>query len=148
MSRSDARRHVERAGFAAEALATYGLVRWQVRRRDLPAVVARLREGRAQRLPFGPDAPRDGRSRRLPFGPDAPRVARAAERVVARLPGDSRCLMRSLVVLAMLARRGIDVRLVLAARPSPSFAAHAWVERDGQPLLPTRGFGDARLTEL
>lgn len=133
MSRSDARRHVERAGFVAEALATYGLVRWQVRRRDLPAVVAGLRERR---------------SRRLPFGPDAPRVARAAERVVARLPGDSRCLMRSLVVLAMLARRGIDVRLVLAARPSPSFAAHAWVERDGQPLLPTRGFGDARLTEL
>lgn len=178
MSRSDARRHVERAGFVAEALATYGLVRWQVRRRDLPAAVARLREGRAQRLPFGPDAPRVmrarrlpfgpdaprvaraahlpfgpdaprvARSRRLPFGPDAPRVARAAERVVARLPGDSRCLMRALVVLAMLARRGIDVRLVLAARPSPSFAAHAWVERDGQPLLPTRGFGDARLTEL
>ena len=72
----------------------------------------------------------------------------AAERVVARIPGDSRCLMRSLVVLAMLARRGVDARLVLAARPTPEFAAHAWVERTGDPLLPTRGFGDARLAEL
>jgi hypothetical protein len=79
---------------------------------------------------------------------DPRRLAAAAERVVARIPGDSRCLMRSLVVLAMLARRGIDARLILAARPSPEFAAHAWVERGGEPLLPTRGFGDARLTEL
>lgn len=76
------------------------------------------------------------------------RLAAFAERIVARIPGDSRCLMRSLVVLAMLSRRGVDARLVLAARPTPEFAAHAWVERNGDPLLPTRGFGDARMAEL
>jgi hypothetical protein len=48
----------------------------------------------------------------------------------------------------MLARRGIDSRLVLAARPEPTFGAHAWIERAGEPLLPTRGFADARLTDL
>ncbi len=91
------------------------------------------------------------RRRRTPRGPldvDERRLAAAAVRVLQRLPGDSRCLTRSLVVLAMLARRGIEVRLVLAARPTPTFAAHAWVERGGRPLLPTRDFEDARLAEL
>jgi hypothetical protein len=128
------RRDVERARLLVEILGTYAVVRWQVRRRDLPAAVAALRSGRGGRLVVRDRDPR--------------RLAAAAERVVARIPGDSRCLMRSLVVLAMLARRGIDSRLILAARPSPEFAAHAWVERDGAPLLPTRGFADARLTEL
>ena len=91
------------------------------------------------------------RRRRAPRGPldaDERRLAGAAVRVLERVPGDSRCLTRSLVVLAMLARRGRDARLVLAARPAPTFAAHAWVERDGRPLLPTRDFDDARLAEL
>jgi len=116
-------------------MVTYVVVRWQVRKRELPAAVAALRAGR--------------RFRRLPVVAREPRaLAASAERVVARIPGDSRCLMRSLVVLAMLARRGVDARLILAARPAPEFAAHAWVERNGDPLLPTRGFGDARLAEL
>jgi hypothetical protein len=126
---------VERASLVGEIVVTYAVVRWHVRRRDLPAAVARLRTGA-----------RPGSSGSL--AGDERRLAATAERVLSRLPGDSRCLTRSLVVLAMLARRGIEVRLVLAARPSPTFAAHAWVEHSGQPLLPTRGFGDARLTEL
>jgi hypothetical protein len=132
MRRSDARSKV---ALVAETLVTYAVVRWQVRRRDLPAVVAALRDGPRRRS-------------RGPFDHDPRRLAAAAERVVARIPGDSRCLMRSLVVLTMLARRGIDARLILAARPTPEFVAHAWVECDGDPLLPVRGFGDARLTEL
>jgi hypothetical protein len=126
---------LERASLVAEIVVTYAVVRWQVRRHDLPGAVATLR-GR-------PD-----RRRAWPLAGDGRRLAAAAERVLARLPGDSRCLTRSLVVLTMLARRGVEVRLILAARPTPTFAAHAWVERDGDPLLPTRGFGDARLTEL
>jgi hypothetical protein len=126
---------LDRASLAAEIVVTYAVVRWHVRRRDLPTAVAALRT----RPPRGRPGPLAGDDRRL---------AAAAERVLARLPGDSRCLTRSLVVLTMLARRGIDVRLILAARPTPTFAAHAWVERGGHPLLPTRGFGDARLTEL
>ena len=126
---------LERAMLVLEIVLTYTVVRLQVRRHDLPAVVAALRT-------------RKGRMRRGPLVGDPRRLAAAVERVLAGLPGDSRCLTRSLVVLAMLARRGIDARLVLAARPTPSFVAHAWVERGGRPLLPTRGFGDARMTEL
>jgi Transglutaminase-like superfamily len=133
MRRSDARAQLARAALVAEVLFTYALVRWHVRRQDLPTAVAALRTRR--RLPRALD--RDER-----------RLAAGAERVVAKLPGDSRCLMRSLVVLTMLARRGIDARLVLAARPEPMFGAHAWIERGGEPLLPTRGFADARLTDL
>jgi hypothetical protein len=132
MRRSDARAQLARAALIAEVLATYALVRWHVRRHDLPSTVAALRARPRRRLPDR----------------DVRRLAAGAERVVAKLPGDSRCLMRSLVVLTMLARRGIDSRLVLAARPEPTFGAHAWVERGGEPLLPTRGFADARLTDL
>jgi hypothetical protein len=135
MRRRDARSYVERLGLVAEVLVTYVVVRRQVRRQDLPRAVAALRQER--RPSYVAIVARE---------PQA--LAVAAERVVARIPGDSRCLMRSLVVLAMLARRGVDARLILAARPTPEFAAHAWVERDGDPLLPTRGFGDARLAEL
>jgi hypothetical protein len=136
MRRSDARVLLARAALVAEVLATYVLVRWHVRRQDLPTAVAALRARPRRRLPRAL-ADRDER-----------RLAAGAERVVAKLPGDSRCLMRSLVVLTMLARRGIDSRLVLAARPEPTFGAHAWIERAGEPLLPTRGFADARLTDL
>jgi hypothetical protein len=126
----------DRAALVAEVLVTYGQVRWSVRRRDLPTVVAALRAPRRRHAPRGP------------LDADERRLAAAAVRVLERLPGDSRCLTRSLVVLAMLARRGIAVRLILAARPAPTFAAHAWVERSGRPLLPTREFDDARLAEL
>jgi hypothetical protein len=44
--------------------------------------------------------------------------------------------MRSLVLTGMLARRGIDTRLVISVRPGDRFAAHAWVEHDGVALLP------------
>jgi Transglutaminase-like superfamily len=135
MSPSDATWR-ERAWLVAEVLVTYGLVRWSLRRRDLPTVVSALRRPRRRRAPRGA------------LDADERRLAGAAVRVLERVPGDSRCLTRSLVVLAMLARRGRDVQLVLAARPTPTFAAHAWVERDGRPLLPTRDFDDARLAEL
>lgn len=125
----------ERVRLAAEILATYAAVRVRVRRADLPAVLAALRSaGRGRR--------------RLPLARDERRLAAVAVRVLRVLPGDARCLTRSLVVLAMLARRGIDTRLVIATRPGPAFAAHAWIERAGQPLLPTEGFGDVRLVEL
>jgi hypothetical protein len=132
MRRRDVRWWAQRVALVAEILTTYVIVRWQAHRHDLPAAVAALRAG-----------PRVSVVHR-----DPRRLATLVERVVAHIPGDSRCLMRSLVVLAMLARRGVDVRLVLAARPTPEFAAHAWVERHGDPLLPTRGFGDARMAEL
>ena len=44
--------------------------------------------------------------------------------------------MQSLVLTRLLARRGVDSQLAIAVRPGESFAAHAWVEHDGEPLLP------------
>ena len=126
----------QRASLVAEVLVTYGAVRWSERRRDLPAVVAKLRAASHRRAPRGA------------LDADDRRLADAAVRVLEHLPGDSRCLTQSLVVFAMLARREREVRLVLAARPMPTFAAHAWVERDGRALLPKLDFDDARLAEL
>ena len=54
--------------------------------------------------------------------------------------------MRSLVLLRMLARRGVVCRLVIGVRPGETLEAHAWIEHDGHPLLPTLGY--ERLTVL
>ena len=56
--------------------------------------------------------------------------------------------MRSLVLTEMLARRGIYAKVVIGVRPDPSFGAHAWVEVDGQPLLPTEEATYHRLVEI
>jgi hypothetical protein len=125
----------DRVRLAVEILATYAGVRVRLRGADLPALLAALRGGR-----------RPGRAR--PIALDEQRLAGVAVRVLTLVPGDARCLTRSLVVLAMLARRGIDTRLVIGARPGDTLAAHAWIERAGRPLLPTEGFGDVRLVEL
>jgi hypothetical protein len=127
---------VERVRLVAEVLATYAIVRWRLRRTELPAVLAALR------------APGRRGARRLPLAHDERRLTGATVRVLRALPSDARCLTRSLVVLAMLARRGSAATLVIATRPEPSFTAHAWVEHAGRPLLPTEGFGDVRLVEL
>ena len=127
---------VERARLVAEVLATYAIVRRRLRRTDLPAVLAALRA-----------PPRRG-ARALPLAHEERRLTAATVRVLRALPSDARCLTRSLVVLAMLARRGSAATLVIATRPEPSFTAHAWVEYAGRPLLPTEGFGDVRLVEL
>jgi hypothetical protein len=47
--------------------------------------------------------------------------------------------MRSLVLTRVLARRGIDSRLVIGVHPGERFAAHAWLEHDGAALLPAGG---------
>jgi hypothetical protein len=126
---------VDRVRLVGEIVATYVAVRLRLRRSDLPTVLSALRGGR-------------GRGRGRPIPRDPQRLATAAVRVLRTVPGDARCLTRSLVVVAMLARRGIDTTLVVAARPGDTFAAHAWVERGGRPLLPTEGFDDVRLAEL
>ncbi len=69
-------------------------------------------------------------------------------RVLSYLPGDTRCLRRSLVLTRMLARRGIPGRLVIGARTSPEFLAHAWVECSGVPVLSPEGETFGRLVEL
>jgi Transglutaminase-like superfamily len=124
----------DKARLAIEIMATYARVMWLLRRDELPGTIARLRaspHGGGTAPPYG-NSP--------PFGDslaDARRLGRAVVRTLAPLPRGSHCLTRSLVLLSLLARRGMAVDLVIAVQPSadPSFDAHAWVEVDGSPLL-------------
>lgn len=118
-----------KARLVGEILATYPRIRWLLWRRDLPAVVATLRGTRELTTDLHRQA-------------TGVRLGHAVGRTLAFVPFDSRCLVRSLVLVRMLSRRGIASTLVLGADVDPSFRAHAWVESDGRPLLTP--FDDAK----
>lgn len=123
-----------------EILVAYARVRWWLWRRDLPQTVAALRgSGRARRS-SGSD-PLTDRLAGIHLG-------RAVRRALAFLPSDSRCLMRSLVLTSLLARRGVSSSLVIGVRSGPDFGAHAWVESSGSPLLPPIESDYSRLVEI
>lgn len=118
----------ERIRVAAEIVATYCSARWWLVRLSFPEAVAAARDVRPRApVPFS-DA--ELRSAGL-------RLGNAVQRTLRALPVDSRCLVTSLVLTRMLARRGIDSSFVLGVRAQPRFGAHAWVERGGIALLPT-----------
>jgi hypothetical protein len=129
-----------KAWLAGEILLAYGRVRWMLRREQLPRVVAILRRPPriVRRHPL-PDAEHDGR-----------RLGAAVIRTLQPLPADSRCLMRSLVLLRLLASRGANGSLVISVRPSDELqlVAHAWVELHGMPLLAPGGPDHGRLVSL
>jgi hypothetical protein len=129
---------------SAEVLATYCQVRWWMRGQRLEDVVARLREGRGP----GP-APATGKPSRDPVAQrlGGLRLGRAVSRTVRLLPTDSRCLVQSLVLTRLLGRRGVPSSLVIGVLSEPQFAAHAWVEHEGAPLL-SPGTGFERLVEV
>ena len=129
----------DRLRLACEVLGAYVRVRLVLRGRTLPQAVAELRTG-ARRSAIGPAGP--------PAGGEELRLGRAVVRVLRVLPSDSRCLMRSLVLVFLLCRRQVETTLVVAARPAPTFAAHAWVERDGRALLDPGDAAYSRLLEL
>jgi hypothetical protein len=84
---------------------------------------------------------------------EASSMAAAVTRVLAALPGDDRCLVRSLVLVELLARRGIDSTLVVGTGKPPRFTAHVWVELEGCPSVgcPSVAAGEhatGRLAEL
>jgi Transglutaminase-like superfamily len=116
---------VERLGWAmkarlvAEIVVTYGRARWLLWRRPLPEAVAALR-----RIDSSVRGDVDG------F-----RLGRAVSRTLGWLPVDSRCLVTSLVLTNMLARRGVESVVVIGVDVDPVFSAHAWVESGGAPLL-------------
>jgi hypothetical protein len=126
----------ERVRLALEIAHAYWRVRWWLFRSNLPAVVATARQAST------PQRFVDGEPRAIGV-----RLGRAVARTLRPLPFDSRCLVTALVLTRLLATRGIESTLVLGVRTKPDFAAHAWVERDGEPLLPT-GRDFHRLTEL
>jgi hypothetical protein len=124
MSRHDRRLGPgQRLRLAAEILRAYVLVRRLLRRRTLPETVAALRGGTGV-------APPNAASLAL-----GRHLAWATVRTITLLPADSRCLMQSLVLTRVMARRALSSELILSAAPGPEFEAHAWVEHAGEPLL-------------
>ena len=113
-----------------EILTTYVRVRWEFRRKDLPETIEALRTGRRALAGTSQDPREDFRL--------GLRLGDAVGRTLRPLPFDSRCLVRSLVLTRLLERRGISSQVVIGVRPEPTFAAHAWVEREGVPLLPSQ----------
>jgi hypothetical protein len=126
-----------RATLVAEIVTAYATARRELRQAPIEEVVARLRAAESPRR-WG-----EGEALR-----EAWRLGRAVVRTLAFLPGDTRCLRRSLVLTQLLARRGISARLVIGARTAPDFLAHAWVEHDGVPVLSPEGDSFGRLVEL
>jgi hypothetical protein len=130
-------RRRSRVRLAGEVLRTAVVVRRRLRAsEDVRQILGDLRDGVLA-------APRPSSPAEDPL-----RLAVATRRTLGLIPGDSRCLVQSLTLSAMLSRRGQASVLVLGTRP-PSNAglAHAWVEdTSGRPLLPVHGF--VRLAEL
>jgi hypothetical protein len=110
---------------------TYGRVRWLMARKGLPATLEALRRQTAEAAP----------------DPGDEELTWEVGHRLGWVAGDSRCLMRSLVLTAMMARRGIQTKLIIGAKTDGGFAAHAWVESKGLPILSEES-GYARLAEL
>jgi hypothetical protein len=121
-----------------EILQTYVLVRIALSRRSLPDTLIRLRTSEQ------PAHEAETYEERL-LGL---RLGGAVSRSLSWLPFDSRCLVRSLVLARLLARRGIRAHVVIGVRSEPDFAAHAWVESGTVPLLPTHESEYERLVVL
>jgi hypothetical protein len=79
---------------------------------------------------------------------EALRLGWTVSRLLNHVPGDTRCLARSLVLTRLLAKRGIQAKLVIGASTTPEFLAHAWVEHDGKPVLKPGDDSFGRLVEL
>jgi hypothetical protein len=135
----------ERARLASEIVASLLLARRAMRDGTIEAAVTTLRSDApiASRLGVWPRPVVAG------GGVDeARRLSRAVIRTLALMPGDTRCLTRSLVLTRLLARRRIPATLVIGARSAPDFLAHAWVECAGHAVLPAGDGSYGRLVEL
>lgn len=124
---------------SSEILVLYCRVRLHLLRDDFPSALAALRE--AGREAGSPPESAVTYMR-------AARLAQAVQRTLGLVPADARCLMQSLVLTAVLARRGIDTKLLIGVQPGNEFRAHAWVEYCGRALLSDSRGSYQVLTEL
>ncbi len=134
-------RPIERAQLGAEIVASYIHARRAIARAPIATAIEALRR----------TEPKTDEAHASPSAlavEDARRLGAAVVKTLAFLPGDTRCLIRSLVLTRMLARRHVTATLVIGARSTPDFLAHAWVEYRGSPLLPPGGGAFSRLVEL
>jgi hypothetical protein len=126
---------------AGEIIAVYVSIRSRTRSVDVRDIVRSIRSRR-------PARPAHLEPGSLEARLVAARLGHAVRRTLGALPGDSRCLIQSLVLSQLLSARGIPSSLVIGAHPQPDFAAHAWVEHEGRAVLPPLGFDESRLLEL
>jgi hypothetical protein len=131
---------LSRLALSAEILGVYARVRRELRRTDIRAAIARLRAPALARPP-------SAASGALGYASGV-RLGKAAASVLGPLPVESGCLQLSLVLCSLLARRGVQSSIVIGVRPGDDFGAHAWVELDGRPLLPSSEAEFERLVEL
>lgn len=130
---------VEKLLLTCEIALAYVEVRVRMRRGDLRGTLAALRAS-APAEPTGDGEPV------LDF---AGRLGAIVDGRLRHLPGDTRCLTRSLVLVKLLVRRGLlNGTLVIGVRAEPKFGAHAWVELDGRSLLQPIEASGSRLVEL
>jgi Transglutaminase-like superfamily len=138
MERVRPRSPMERVHLAAEIVAAYLQARRELRRAPIASVVATLRS----------ESPPPQLAAAAVALEEARRLGWVVARTLRLMPGDTRCLARSLVLTRLLARRGIPAKLVIGARGGPDFLAHAWVEYEGQPVLSPGDGSFGRLVEL
>jgi hypothetical protein len=127
----------ERLFLLMEIVLAYARARRTLSRAPIESVVAKLRS----RYPVSS-------SSTVATLEEAHRMGWAVTRTLAFMPGDTRCLIQSLVLTRLLARRGIPVTLVIGVRTDPGFLAHAWVEHAGEPILTPGDESFGRLVEL
>jgi hypothetical protein len=136
MSTIEPLRPAEKVALVAEILAEY-VPSWRILGRpNVVEMVSAARDVPASKPPVPSLVEHDV----------ARRLGRAVGKTLRLLPTDSRCLIRSLVLTRLLARRAIPNTIVIGVRKAPDFQAHAWVEHEGRPILPAGEY--TRLTEL
>jgi hypothetical protein len=121
---------VAKVRLALEILAAYPGALRGVRGNDLRAMVTDARAVRPSPTSLSPEAQHEL----------ALRLGNAVQRTLRVLPTDARCLVRSVVLSRLLARRAIESRLVIGVQAPGEFAAHAWVEHEGEHVLPRGTF--------
>jgi len=119
-----------------EVVVVYIRARVTLRRRDVRSALALLRG-------TGVDRP----GAQVAYAAGA-RLGQLVTRVLGSLPGDSRCLMMSVVLSTMLARRGVESSIVVGVKSGTAFGAHAWVELEGRPILPPEDWEFERFVAL
>lgn len=131
---------------ALEIIATYLRARWWLRRPNITETAALARSGaHGDNPPIRSEAAAHPQREEALLGL---RLGEVIQRVFRLLPGDTRCLTRSIVLMRMLARRHVQTTLIIGVRAAPSFGAHAWIEHRGTPLLEPIEAGGQRLVEL
>src|SRR5690349_16159070 len=116
-------RPLHRLRLIAEIWALYLPLLWRLRRRGINHVLPAARSTRGARIEV-PAAERQE---------VAVRLGSIVGHVLDWVPFDNRCLIRSVVLVRVLARRSIDdATLVIGVKTAGGFGAHAWVEREGE----------------